>query len=670
MRRLSLNGKWQLTYFPAENRTINNPKDLSGLPTIQAQVPGNVELDLIAAGLIPDPFRGDNVKLLRPLERYEWWYRKSFQIPASWKGKEFELVFFGIDTLAEIWLNGELIGKAENMFIEHRFRVQLRYGEINELAVRIRSVVLKAEAKQYQPLQLSWEGREEALWIRKAAHMYGWDICPRIVSAGLWRDVELMEIEPNSIAKLYFWPLEVNEEKAKLKIWYQLRTDRSVDELNLRFTGRCGKKSFHAEFPLDFIVGSKEVLISDPELWWPRGYGEPALYDVECEICQGEEVLATRKEKLGIRTIELKRDENQFLFVVNGCPVMVKGTNWVPLDAFHSRDQERLKKAFDMLVDLGCNMVRCWVGGVYEPDQFFDLCDQHGVLVWQDFAFACARYPQADTFVENVKQEAYSVVERLRNHPSLALWCGNNENDMVHAGEGLGPNCDLISRHVLPAVVREADPSRVYIPSSPFVDFKPAPGEDWEKNLLEQHLWGPRSYYKGSYYTQQQARFIGEIGYHGCPAKSSLSKFLPPEKLWPQNAAWDAHATDHWLRRRRDYDRNQLMLDQVEMLFGRVPEKLEEFILASQVVQAGTEIFCGTSSLQKICLQWHSLVESFGLLAAILRCDCGLLLSEETGLLLFAAQSGACLLFDRGARRLESSCRGSKRHKTTSRRYI
>ncbi len=183
-------------------------------------------------------------------------------------------------------------------------------------------------------------------------------------------------------------------------------------------------------------------------------------------------------------------------------PVLVRGTNWVPLDAFHSRDAERLGRAFDLLDDLGCNMVRCWGGNVYESDAFFDLCDERGILVWQDMAFACCLYPQTEEFLARVRTEAGAVARRLRNHPSLALWCGNNEIDMVSASEGLSPAADRISREVIPQALYRHDPHRHYVPSSPYVppSVEGEP-EAWQRTP-EQHLWGPRGYYKAPFYTR------------------------------------------------------------------------------------------------------------------------------------------------------------------------
>jgi beta-mannosidase len=338
------------------------------------------------------------------------------------------------------------------------------------------------------------------------------------------------------------------------------------------------------------------VHLQDVDLWWPRGYGEPVLYEATAELLDGQgTVLDTHRCRIGLRTAKLEYTEvttpeqpGEFVFVVNGVKVFAKGTNWVPLDAFHSRDLQHLKPTLDMLVDLNCNMVRCWGGNVYESDAFFDLCDEHGVMVWQDFAFACAIYP--DEIIPAVRQEAEEVVRRLRNHASLVLWCGNNEIDHTYfwTGMGIDPNTDKISRQVLAEVVRRQDPFRSYLPSSPYVGPE-AMRLGGDANLTpEQHLWGPRDDFKGAFYTGSQAHFVSEIGYHGCPDRRSLEQMMEPNYLWPwqDNEQWLTHAVRP-LPRMTDYNyRIPLMAKQIAVLFDTVPDNLDDFILASQISQA------------------------------------------------------------------------------------
>jgi beta-mannosidase len=337
--------------------------------------------------------------------------------------------------------------------------------------------------------------------------------------------------------------------------------------------------------------------------------------------------VAERTERVGIRTGEVRRTEvagapwippaaaegvtradrqpdpaSHFLFVVNREPVMVKGSNWVPLDAFHSRDVARVEPAVALFDDLGCNMIRCWGGNVYEDHRFFDLCDERGIMVWQDFAFACCRYPQTDGFLAQVQAEAESAVVKLRNHPSLALWCGDNEVDMAYVETDLSPEQNRLTRETLPQVVHRCDPYRHFVPSSPYVPPAVTALPNAVLRTPEQHLWGPRGYYKAPFYTQHSAHFIGEIGYHGCPAPASIRHFISPEALWPwqQNPQWQAHSVYHWEHDAIERDRIELMANQVRELFGQVPDTLDQFALASQITQAeAVKFFIESARLRK-----------------------------------------------------------------------
>jgi beta-mannosidase len=636
MKCISLDGDWRLAYL--KEGKIAHPDGLAAtdLDCVPARVPGNVELDLVRAGIIPDPFYADNVRRLRPLEFYEWWYTREFEIPKHAAGEHWDLVFAGLDTLATVWVNGVEVGHAANMLIEHRFDVTgvLKPGETNHIAVRLGSALNYARRFHYDAVAVGAEQREEGLFIRKAPHVWGWDIMPRVVSAGIWRPVWLEPRSANAIEQLYYWTAHVTADGALLGVHFQFRTDLPTpDGLALRFHGRCGEHSFEYEWPVEFIAGRCQIPVPGARLWWPKGYGDPNLYTVRATLVQGDEVLAERVDRIGIRKLVVDRTEmagavwsppaaagdtaridtppdlaSHFVFYVNDEPIMVKGSNWVPLDALHSRDAERVEEAVELFDDLGCNMIRCWGGNVYEDHAFFDLCDQRGILVWQDFAYACSRYPQTDTFLAQVREEAQAVVEKLRNHPSLALWCGDNEIDVMYQGVKLSPEQNRLTREVIPQVVHRCDPYRHYVPSSPYVppSVADAFGEHqaW-RHAPEQHLWGPRGYYKGPFYMQHSAHFIGEIGYHGCPNVSSIRRFISPEKLWPwvDNDEWQVHSVYHWQHKAIARDRIQLMANQVRELFGVIPDNLDEFALASQITQAeAKKFFIESTRLRK----WHT----------------------------------------------------------------
>lgn len=618
MRAYSLNGKWQLSYGrqAAASTSVNHPDELmsSGLSSVEAMVPGNVELDLAAAGLLPEPFHGNNIHKLRPYETYEWWYQTSFPTPPEARvGRPAELAFHGVDCLATYWLNGVKLGESDNMFIEHVFRVESLLkldGTANELSVRLQSPLLAAMERPYAPGLMALHNNWEQLWVRKAPHGYGWDIMPRAVSAGLWRSVELRLPGLHEIKDLYYatTALDAQYERATVSLFYELETlpELFYDGLELQIEGRCGNGEFHARKAVVFKAGMLDFEVEAPQLWWPQGYGEPNLYEVTTRLVHGGRCLAERTDRIGIRQAELVRTEmttteegGEFLIRVNGKPILCKGSNWVPLDAFHSRDAAKYEAALELFREADCNIVRCWGGNVYEDHAFFESCDRHGLMVWQDFAMACSLHPQTAEFQQAIEREATAVVRKLRNHPSLILWCGDNECDESAVYRGMLPSGNKLTRRTLPAVVRMHDPYRTFLPSSPYLS--PQAGLNFDL-APERHVWGPRDYYKSKFYTANPYHFSSEAGYHGCPNLSSLRKFLDPDKLWPwqDNDQWMTHATETIGKDGPYAYRIKLMADQIRELFGVIPDELPDFILASQISQAeAKKFFIETVRLRK-----------------------------------------------------------------------
>jgi beta-mannosidase len=367
-----------------------------------------------------------------------------------------------------------------------------------------------------------------------------------------------------------------------------------------------------------------EIEVKNPRLWWPRGYGEASLYAVTTELLQGDQVVATREDSIGIRKAELIRTEvttmekpGQFLFKVNGVPILVKGSNWVPADAFHSRDAERYEKILALFVDLKCNFLRSWGGNVYEDDAFFKICDQNGIMVWQDFSMADAVYPITDDFVGLIRKEAVSVVSKLRNHPSLVLWTGDNEVDGAYLFHGLDPAHNKINREVLPEVVFRCDPYRPYLPSSPYISPEVAATGD-HRLMPEEHLWGPRDYFKSTYYTEHTAEFVSEVGYNGCPGLSSIKRFIDAQHLWPwqNNPQWVLHSASSV----GDPYQNTVLANEARELFGAVPDKIEDFILATQITQAeALKFFIEMTRLNKwrnTGIVWWNVMDGWPLLNA------------------------------------------------------
>ncbi|MGI6671502.1 MAG: glycoside hydrolase family 2 protein [Christensenellales bacterium] len=592
---ISLNGAWEL-YYRLEDGPL--PDDLSafrqGAQRIPAQVPGNVELDLVHAGVEPDPFYADHLYKFRKYEFYSWQFERTFAMPQRGDAR-WALTFEGLNTFARVYINGTLVGETRNALIAHTMDVTdaLRYGQENHIAVRIRSAINEARGMDF-PAMLR---QDEYAVLRMPPSSFGWDIMGRFVSAGMWRGVHLASVPATRLADTYYATTHLTGIGAELLVKYHYHTDAPIlDGFVIRVKGVCGDHMFEKAVPAPFVSGSLTIQVPDARLWWPRGYGQAHLYDVTMTLEHNGQVLAQKEERIGIRVIELEHvmkpgDDGAFKISVNHVPILCKGSNWVPLDALHSRDAQRLQAGHDLLHDIGCNIVRCWGGNVYEDHAFFDLCDERGILVWQDFAMACAVYSPDAAFAAQIEEEAAHVVRKLRNHPSILLWAGDNEVD-----EGLSAlylPCDnsrynALTREVLPRVVRMHDPYRVFLPSSPYI-----PDGIARYQVPEQHNWGARAYFKDDFYKHTTAHFVSECGYHGCPAVASLKQYIPPEHLqqWLNNPIWDAHNTDYLPFGARGYNRIQLMHDQVDLLFGQVPTNLIDFARLSQISQAEAKKF-------------------------------------------------------------------------------
>jgi beta-mannosidase len=611
---ISLNGPWKLSYGPHDNNAPDSPAELAaaGRPEMAATVPGNVELDLLAAGKIKNPEIGNNVYDLRKYEAYEWWYSRTFETPKHAAGERIEIVFEGLDCLGTIWINDRLVGRTDNMLIEHRFDITdfltPEGAGANTIHVRIEPAVLEGRKYLNGVLVTRKDAGAEAVNIRKAPHMYGWDIMPRLVSAGLWRNVYLNVKKPTRFRQVYWMTngVDVARKTAHMLLDWDFESDLpTIDGLTMEVALKLGGRAVYQEsIPLYSFTWRLKFDLENAEFWWPRGYGNPTLYDGTVRIVdtRTKRVLDERTQRIGIRTADLVHTEittrehpGEFVFVVNGEKIFVRGTNWVPLDALHSRDQSHLGEAMRMIADLNCNMVRCWGGNVYESPEFYDACDAGGVMVWQDFTMGCSAYPQNRDFAEKIRNEAIDVVLRLRQHPSVVLWSGNNENDSSFGwtfSKPIDPGVDIISREVLPRALWEFDPIRPYLPSSPY--YSPEffrRGSDLAL-LPEVHLWGPRGYYKAPFYTDVDAHFVSEIGYHGCPNRASLERMFDPEYVypWTKDGKWNDEWQTKAVRSHPDsiftINRNELMRNQAKALFGACPTDLGDFIFCSQVVQA------------------------------------------------------------------------------------
>ena len=598
----------------------------SGLEIMSASVPGNFELDLIREGKLPeDIFKGTNILLLQDYESCHLWYFSKFEI-AGKEGTIPHIRFGGIDTVAEIFIDGRLIGKTENMLVPHEFSLGGFEAGIHEVVVHIIPVSVYVRDLELETKAWAMKYTQDSLLVRKAPAMYGWDIMPRALSGGLWKPVTVEYVKRQEIGDCYLYTHTLEEGFAWLVLKLKVNTD--FDDLrDLTVTVRGTHKNaegavdslFEAVTTIWSVYQVLQIPLKDPVLWWPRGCGDQALYDVKITLSKtlyegGKRVLNKASETLdeksfnfGVRIVELERTseagpDGKFFFRINAKKVFVLGSNWVPVDTFPSRIDSFTERGLELVKDIGCNMIRCWGGAVYPSDVLYDYCDKNGIMVWQDFSMACGTYPDDERMRKLIHDEAVSVVKALRGHPSLVIWSGDNENDIFCTlrngtlyGKPLNqfnPNHNKLTREIIGDVCERYDGMRPYIPSSPYID------EDvfrTGKLPSEDHLWGPRDYFKGTYYKDQSvAHFASETGYHGCPAPGSLRRFISENAL--NNRGNSEICTDpEWLVHSASMEedanapfayRVPLMTRQVERLFGKAPDDLETYALMSQISQA------------------------------------------------------------------------------------
>ena len=615
MQKYKISSDWKLYYFPQYEREISL-NNICGKTAIDATVPGNVELDLMRVGLLPeDLYKDENVRLTEQYELYEWWYETEFVMPKT-EGQTY-LYFEGVDCLAEYWLDGVRIGESDNMLIPVKLKIKNPVeGKTYNLHVRLRSAVLEADKHQFDMLTVAhdWMKRIiESLPVRKARHSYGWDIMPRIVSAGIWKDVCILSEAEHDMAQLTYFTKSISETHADLSFFYELNS--SVKGCAVEIKGDCGDSHFEAKQEILFKAGYVMLTVNNPKLWYPKNYGAQNLYRTTVRIIRDNTVLSEKTMNVGIRTAELRRTDvtdgtnGDFAFYINGVRISVYGTNWVPLDALHSCEKSKYGQTLALLDDIGCNMVRWWGGNVYPEELFYDFCDSHGIMVWQDFSMACGTYPQDELFAAKMAEEVQHVVRSYRSHPSLVLWAGDNECDqMVWNKIKLKEN--TLTRGLLPEIIARNDMMRDYLPSSPYI----AKGVNMENNLSERHLWGARDYYKSSFYKDTTAHFASEFGYHACPAPESVKKFISGPFVISEmknNPACLLHSTDY----SNSNERFMLMEKQIQQLFGEVPDTLDKFSLASQISQAeATKFFIEQFRCKKPVksgLLWWNLIDGW-----------------------------------------------------------
>ncbi len=591
---------------------LQTPTDVEkgGYKTITASVPGNFELDFMREGLMDDIYVGTNAVEAQKYENLHLYYFTQFAFDKK-EGFDAFLTLEGVDTAAEIFLDGEKIGFVENMFHAHQFSLNDVADGTHTLLVHILPTAIYARGFDVPAMCFGMKYNTDSTQMRKAASMFGWDIMPRILSGGLWKDVKITYVPTSRIVDpfTYVNSFGANYESAWIKNALKIQTQADyITDFTIEISGRCGDSVFEKNYKPYTANVRIDLDVKNPKLWWPKNYGEQNLYDIEIKLFYKGVLCDSVQYKTGLRTVWLKRtsqagDDGEFCFIVNGKKIFVMGTNWVPTDAFPSRHNEYTLRDIQIADDIGCNMIRCWGGNVYPDELLYDYCDEHGIMIWQDFALGCGHYPDDQRLCDLVKEEVKQIVIGRRNHPALVLWAGDNECDCFvvsywEAGRTdedpkamLDPNLNKLTRDIILREVRNHDATRPYLPSSPYVD---AMGYLYG-NVSESHLWGPRDYFKGDYYKDPECHFASEIGYHGCPSPKSLEKFIPKESL-PKadiyeicnNPDWIAHATgiETQMEDNPYAYRLPLMITQVERLFGKASGDLATFARQSQISQA------------------------------------------------------------------------------------
>jgi len=506
---------------------------------LDAEVPGHVHLDLLRAGVIPDPFRRMYERTVQWVDHTDWTYQCTFDVDgAGLDGTRHFLCFEGIDTVARIVLNGELAGETDNMLVPQKLDVTsiLRAGK-NVLEVYLAAAERVGNERRAAALAADpglapfADGLLPRSFVRKAQYMYGWDWGPCLRGCGIWGDVRLVSVPRACVRD---WSARASfRADGSCHVTVAVSVDGDASEVSARISGHGVDERMSAAV----IDGSATmgVDVAEPQRWWPAGSGGQPLYTLTIEVAADGTVCDCLTARIGLREIELVRTPDdvgaRFCFRVNGVEVFAKGANWIPDDSFPGRStRDRLRRQLSMAGECGMNMLRVWGGGLYESEDFYDICDEIGLMVWQDFAYACALYPEDDAFVAAAATEARAAVRRLRNHASLALWCGNNENQwLAQRGEwGALPRVlgERLYDETLPAVVAEEDPGTPYWPGSPTGGSEP--NSQASGNC---HTWSAWSDGDISHYAACTARFVSEFGFASPPALRTLQEVLEREDL-------------------------------------------------------------------------------------------------------------------------------------------
>lgn len=530
-----------------------------------ATVPGVVHTDLLDNDIIEDPFFRLNERGLQWIDKEDWIYETTFDLPKDlYNKKNIQILFNGLDTYADVYLNDEKILAANNMFRRWTVGVKgLLKEDKNILRVYFHSPI-KVDITKWDALPFPYMGGNDqsenggvfdkklSVLARKAGYHYGWDWGPRLVTSGIWRPVIVEAWDNARIENIQIIQEKVSAKEAKVKTIVEVISDTDYKDAIINLIDDDSKKEF-AKTQTDLKKGvnkiNLEFTIKNPKLWWSNGLGEAHLYNFQTSLLLNNKEIDKQENKVGIRSIELINEDDKFgksfYFKLNGVPVFMKGANTIPNDNFLPRvTKETYEKMVLDAVNANMNMLTVWGGGIYEDDYFYDLCDEHGILVWQYFMFSCSFYPAEGELLENIRHEAIDNVRRLRNHSCIAIWCGNNEVEDAWFGWGwkriygekypqavdvIWNQIDTLFHKVLPTIVNEQGSGIAYTPTSPYSRYGQL-GNDHEG---DRHYWSVWHQKKPiSDYNIERSRFFSEYGFQSFPEFESVKIYAPEERDW------------------------------------------------------------------------------------------------------------------------------------------
>jgi beta-mannosidase len=528
MIRFDLNGTWKL------RRTDETE-------WIEAKVPGSVVNDWLNAGKMADPFYRDNEDRCLEMADYDYEYQREFEVePSLLEYDHLQLCCEGLDTLAEIKLNDNLLGNTDNMHRIYEWEIKpIIHSGTNIIHIVFHSPLKYIAEKQKQ--QPTWGGAESVAGfqhLRKAHYMFGWDWGPMIPDLGIWRNISIKGYRRGKLDDLYITqnhlPNQVSLDLRVRKVQWSPKPLTIAAEI----TGPDGRVVVACVETSD-DESRLRMEIDQPELWWPNGYGKQPLYQVEVSLKDGPAILDSRQMTIGLRTLTVKRNIDQwgesFAFEINGIAIFAMGANYIPEDSLLSRcGREKTERLIRDCVAANFNCLRVWGGGIYCEDYFYDLCDRYGLIVWQDLMFACAVYVMTGEFAANIQKEAEDNIKRIRHHACLGLWCGNNEMELAWVDWDFPKTAQLRADYVkqfeiiLPEVAKETDPNTFYWPASP------SSGGGFEdpnnENRGDVHYWDvwhglkPFTDYRRFYF-----RFVSEFGFQSFPGLKTVESFTAPE---------------------------------------------------------------------------------------------------------------------------------------------